>query len=59
MCSMGVGAFALTFRVVARVEFLALDDARVEVARVAGRRVDLRAVAMPSTVRATGHTPPD
>jgi hypothetical protein len=56
---MGVGAFAFTRLVVVRVEFLALDDARAEVARVAGRRVDLRAVAMPSTVRARTHTPPD
>jgi hypothetical protein len=56
---MGVGAFAFTRLVVVRVEFLALDDARAEVARVAGRRVDLRAVAMPSTVRARTLAPPD
>lgn len=56
---MGVGTLAVTLRVVDRVEFFAADDVRDEVDRDAGRRVDLRAVAMPSTVRAHTHNPSD
>jgi len=56
---MGMGGFALTRRVVAFVEFRAADVVRDERDRVAGFLVGLRAVAMPSTVRAVTHTAPD